>query len=373
MDFLTKQRIKRRTENGVTESYPVREDVFNYQGGSLFVAYKQLWDAVHDFDLGIAPNNTSVEHAFAGLSTFAIDDIVPLMTDYIRKLLRVQLGVLFLPYTIKQQNAIRRLRYLYPLQEEDKQRILKLQAYAETLIRAMDVPYTDEEGLQKYRAFEHYITKLVNLLYTVPKDQLWVVYERAQYALWRTREYKKDDNKINTALEYLAKYKKQSTDLVDKTFEAQLVDDITTCLIYSYPHPEMVLALENALNILDLYYTQVEASKLFIYDVRHKIKRYLLNATNTLDPRLIEWFRNGQRHKLDEEATKEPETIEHLYQVFLETLNHYQVTGKGYQSLVEQAYELKRRPYDDVRNLPSFIENMNIVENINPFKNKPRT
>lgn len=343
----------------------MNKDTLNYKGSSLFEAYKALWDAIHDYDTGITPTNKAVEHAFNYLSTFPFDKVCEIMTDYVRKLVKQQLGLTYLPYTKQQQQALSNLLDKYPTTEQEKQQIQQLMTVARKLIDVLpELPTT--EALVSHTTILGYIDQLTEQLYKLEVRFLWIVSESVAYALAKAKTYLGRENvKVETAIDYINLYHKRYGK-PEKTLEQQLVEDISVLMMYNYPHPQMVLALENAEKVLDLYYTETDASKLFVDDMRYKIKRYIGHATEVLGSHLIQWFR--QPPKVE---TEEPETtVEQQYQDFLTKLNHYQMYGDNLQAVLEAAKALKLLPYQQVAQLPNFITNMNIADNLQPFPGK---
>ena len=338
----------------------ITKDTLNYKGSSLFAAYKALWDAVHEYDMGIMPNNKRVQHAFDALATFPFEDVVNIMPDYIRKLVRAQLGLNYLPYTVKQLEAIKQLTTKYPTTKEEKTLINNLLTVINKLVDSLpngknilpSIPHAEVIQL---------IETLAKLLYTLNIKHLWIVSESALVALEKAKIYLGIPYPpVEAAIDYIKRHY-ALTGKPTKTMEQQLVDDISTLMMYQYPHPEMVLALENAERVLDVYYTETQASKLFVDDMRYRIKRYIGLSTEKLTARLVEWFRNKEHVPKVEE---QKETAAEVYARFLKALQVYQLTAQGIQELLELAAQLKAMPYSEVANLKAFHENIYLVDRI---------
>lgn len=337
-------------------------------GVSLFTSYKTLWETVHTFDHTLTPNTLAIEHALSVLRTFPFDKVTEIMTDHVRKLTARFLGLMYLPYNTKQNNAIQHLLYHYPTTETDKELITTVQTRSQRLRDFVDAEFKVKDKYPLRKQATAFVTELTDVLYDIPAKHLWIVVDELRHHLTLAKEFLGDDNSILTALDYLFKYKESLRDKDFESFEQQLVNDITILLAHKGHHPQIVMALENALNVLSLYYTPVTASKLFIQDVEYQMRRYIAFAEQALGSRLMTWFRNETWKQID--TTSEEEVIDTemevntLYQTFLSTLNQYQQFGTHRKELFEYATKLKSLPYNMVSGLRGFATNMIIVDNI---------
>ena len=287
------------------------------------------------------------------------------MTDYIRKLVKQQLGLMYLPYTKEQQKALHNLLDKYPTTNEAKTLVELVMNHAKVLISVLPENASTEPTVSHTTILKH-IDGLCSHLYKLPVAHLWIVSESVIYALSKAKLYLgRPNEKVDTAIEYIreyhAKYGKPT-----KTFEQQLVEDITTLSLYNYPHPEMTIAMENAEKVLDLYYTETEASKLFITDMRYKIKRYLGLAYETLGVELINRF----KYPAKKDTQPKAKTIDEIYQELVMAISQYEKDKDNLQQVLELATLIRSYPYKDVEHLPDIKTYLNMVDNIHPFKPK---
>ena len=329
----------------------------NYQGVSLLATYAALWKAVHEYDKHVTANNLTIEHYFNQLATFPFQDVVDLFSDYVRKLVRNFLGLMYLPYTQAQSTSIQHLRNSYPIEEEDVKHIRLIRKYSRSLTEDVKQVITSSEIIPNRPLSQHFDT-LLKMVYDCPEKYLWIVKPDIETLMGLLERLFVKDNRIETLSKYLKGKFKDLPQLKD--FDGQLVEDITNCLLYTHPHPEMYLALENAKKILSLYYTPVDAAKLFIYNVEYKINRYLDSSYYKLDKYLIDWFRNPLNYQKEKELT-----IEQKYQRFLTVLDQYRSTGFDLKTVLEYGNELRNLPYDQVSELPGFVTNMKYVDQLN--------
>ena len=302
-------------------------------------------------------NNLTIEHYFNRLATFPFQDVVDVFSDYLRKLVRNFLGLMYLPYTQAQSTSIQHLRNSYPIEEEDVKHIRLIRKYSRSLTEDVKQVITSSEIIPNRPLSQHFNT-LLKMVYDCPEKYLWVIKPDIEVLMKLLERLFVKDNRIETLSKYLTGKFKDLPQLKD--FDGQLVEDITNCLLYTYPHPEMYIALENAKKILSLYYTPVDAAKLFIYNVEYKINRYLDSSYYKLDKYLIDWFRNPLNYQKEKELT-----IEQKYQRFLTALDRYRSTGFDLKIVLEYGNELRNLPYDQVSELPGFVTNMKYVDQLN--------
>lgn len=355
--------ITRQLRQGeLTESHVHPRDYVNSKGVSLFDTYRVLWNAVNEYDMKITVDTTTVANTFRRFIYFPFEEVARVMSDHVRKLLRFQLRFLFLPYTKRQAVAINRLKTQYPKTEQDK---LALNAIFEDCDK-LDGFYTQSLislSSADRMVLEKTVTSLNEKVFELNQKQLWIVLPRVTHTLSSTAKYL-NESKTEVTLGYLDKYKKEYGYEI-LAFEDQLIEDITQLSSLNLIHPDVYLALEEALHLLELYYTPIAASKLFIDNVEYKIKRYLAKAREELGIGLIEEFRHPQQ--LIENQSEEKLTVEKQYKEFLILFNEYQTTGKGLYRLLEATAELKKLPYDEIEHLAGFAQKIAIVESINPF------
>lgn len=337
-------------------------------GVSLFASYKALWETVHEFDHTLSPNTIAIEHALSVLRTFPFDKVTDIMTDHVRKLTARFLGLMYLPYNTKQNHAIQHLMNHYPITDNDKDQITLIQTRSQRLKAFLDEEFKVKDKYPLRKQVKAFVSEITDILYDIPVKYLWMIVDDLRHHLVLTKEFLGEDNAVLTALDYLFKYKESIRDKGFETFEQQLVNDISILLSHKGYHPEIVIAFENALKVLSLYYTPVTASKLFIQDVEYLMKRYIAHAEKSLGERLMRWFRE-QRWKettidQSEDNVDTVEDVYKLYQLFLTTLNHYQQFGSQRKQLFEYATQLKALPYHMVAPLRGFATNMIIVDNI---------
>ena len=302
-------------------------------------------------------NNLTIEHYFNQLATFPFQDVVDVFSDYVRKLVRNFLGLMYLPYTQTQSTSIQHLRNSYPINEEDVKLIRLIRKYSRSLTEDVKQVITSSEIIPNRPLSQHFDT-LLKMVYDCPEKNLWVIKPDIEVLMKLLERLFVKDNRIETLSKYLKGKFKDLPQLKD--FDGQLVEDITNCLLYTHPHPEMYIALENAKKILSLYYTPVDAAKLFIYNVEYKINRYLDSSYYKLDKYLIDWFRNPLNYQKEKELT-----IEQKYQRFLTALDQYRSTGFDLKTVLEYGNELRNLPYDQVSELPGFVTNMKYVDQLN--------
>lgn len=291
--------------------------------------------------------------------------MVRLFNDHFRKQLRFQLKHLFLSYTNKQWHAIDRLLNNYPGTKEQKESIETVIKITDKLTDLEASGIMDKDRLAIRHQVERLLVELCKRTFEIPKEHLWIVSDKVHHVLYITKGYY-PYTETELTLGYLDKYH----DVYPSErlpFEQQLVEDVTQLSILSFIHPEAVIALEKALDLFDLYYTEVEVSKLFIDDVVYKIKRYLAKARESLNKGLIDRFRNRQVALELNKVEDTTETVESLYRRFLDALNQYQVSGQGLYELLSLYHELQKRPYKEVMYLPGFSRKMALVSEINPF------
>lgn len=334
-------------------------------GVSLFATYREVWQSLLEFDTQLATENHAVVGFLRKLSTFRFKDIVEVMTDYTRKLSAKYAGLFHLPYTTRQLQAIERLTNHYPTDPEIKDNIT-------SLISTLEI-FRGLVGLIKQEStYKQAVSKALPLLYKVPSEYLWFIKDSVANRLTEAKDVLGDDISILTALDYLSKYKQPFETEYD-SFEGQLVSDISTLLAYRAPHPEIVIALENALRILNQYYTPTAASRLFIDDVFYKIRLYIDTSLKAIAPEVMEWFRNKGWEDNTSDVSEDidinklsKDEIINLYQRFIKALNYYQLYNDKEQKVYELATLLKQLPFDKVSFLfpHGFVENLAIVDNI---------
>lgn len=361
-DFLAVKIAQKLEKGEVVESHLHPKDFVNSKGTSLFETYRSLWDSVNEYDMKITVDNTSVKNKFNQFIHFPFKEVANIMSDYVRKLLRFQLRFLFLPYTLRQAEAVSRLKKGYP--DTDAYNLIKeIIRLCDTLDGFYTGALVDKLTANDKEALNRYIKSLTEKVYHLPVKVLWVITPRVLHTLTVYEPIVKLQH-LDVAKAYLEKYKKEYGFEI-RPLEEQIVEDITQLSSMNLIHPDVYLALENALYLLGIYYGPVEASKLFIDNVEYKIKRYLAKAREELGPKLIDEFRN------ELVAYKQPEvpkpTVEELYQTFLVYLNEYQTYGENLPRLLEAAEELRALPYKDVGHLPGLHAKLLLVENINPF------
>nr|DAS95001.1 MAG TPA: hypothetical protein [Caudoviricetes sp.] len=264
---------------------------------------------------------------------------------------------MYLPYTQAQSTSIQHLRNSYPINEEDVKLIRLIRKYSRSLTEDVKQVITSSEIIPNRPLSQHFDT-LLKMVYDCPEKHLWVIKPDIEVLMKLLERLFVKDNRIETLSKYLKGKFKDLPQLKD--FDGQLVEDITNCLLYTHPHPEMYIALENAKKILSLYYTPVDAAKLFIYNVEYKINRYLDSSYYKLDKYLIDWFRNLLNYQKEKELT-----IEQKYQRFLTALDRYRSTGFDLKIVLEYGNELRNLPYDQVSELPGFVTNMKYVDQLN--------
>lgn len=358
-DFISKKVVKtvEPEQNKELERITFKNDVFNYQGVSLLATYTSLWKAVNEYDKNVTANNLTVEHYFNEIATFPFKDVADIFTDYLRKLVRNFIGLMYLPYTQAQANSVYNLRNIYPVAENDFKLIELMRKYIRALGEDINKLVSTTE-LVPNKPFGKYLDNLLNMVYDCPEQYLWVVKPELDTLLKQIEKLIVKDNRIETVKLYLNGKLKESK--LNKDFDGQLVEDITNCLLYTHPHPEMYLALENAKKILSLYYTPVDAAKLFISNVEYKINRYLDLVYNKLDKQLLDWFRSPHHEKAEEQLTTQEK-----YKRFLTALDKYRATNTGLKLVLEYGNELRNLPYHEVSELAGFMENMKYVDYLN--------
>lgn len=337
---------------GKVESFIERQDTLNHEGISLFDSYQTLWQAVHENETDILPQKETIENAMRMLATYPFEEVSRVMTDYVRSRSARILGLLFSPYSKKQNEALQRLLHQYPSSKEDKTllddligKLNKINTYLEET--------DDDVALTQFKPMLSLIKDTCKLVYSVPVKYLWIIADKTSSTLNRVYTYNGEIPEVKAVMGYLAEYRSNATRL--KAFELQLIDDISTILVFTYPHPQMVIAIENAINTLSLYYSPIQASTLFIDDTEYKMKRYLEHAKEYLGEQLINRFRHCQKEDNEKEYTPAE-----IYQRMVNNLNRYLIDNDKsvIGALALDKTLLEGFPWQHVHQLPEFKLNM---------------
>lgn len=301
-----------------------------------------------------------------------------MFNDYIRELDRTHLLKTCLPYTEKQAEVIKRLLTAYSTDINVKEQIAELDKDISTIQLTVRSFPNDVNGLLRYKPVYEQIDKFVSDVYKLPANQVWVRIQSIIETIELIMTYVGNDTKLKTLVKYLSPYKQDLQSGKIKTFESQLVSDITTLLMYDYHHPETVLALEQAKKVLSFYYTPTEASKLFVIDVISKIDNYIADAVKSLPKSLIERFKAGKVLIKDsdgdtdideqEKINRRKLEIARMYERFVEALHAYMNYKTEKQTLIECATMLEAYPYKDVAHLVNLQSNLEIYHAINFYE-----
>lgn len=328
-------------EYGMTDHLVQQNDTFGFNGKSLFQSYQRLWKAAHEYEMDVLVDNKAVESAFHEMVYFPFNKVSQVFTDSLRQLVSNALGFRFHAYSHKQAEAIERLRYYYPTESDNVMIIKMIQQELYDVNKAIDIARCCNTNERKF-------DKVIEAVYRLPVNYLWII---ARSVINTAKKMKRQTYQISGVVQYLKDHSVYHLDIIPD-FEQQLVNDISTICVYSYPHPEHVLAAEKAVKVLTLYYTPVEASKLFVENVMYKLQRYVQINTARLSEKLIEYFRKYSPNE------KQTTTLEERYRLFIQAANEYIRRGMQKQYFMEEFLYFNALPKSISAVLPLFEVNM---------------
>lgn len=228
---------------------------------------------------------------FNKFATFPFAKVVKMFDDETRALASKYLGITYLPYSEKQLEVINRSMTAYPYTEKVRDEIKSLTSHLKSLERkiALAINQSQRDYLFADKTFIKEVEETSIKVYDIPTGYFWMIVSLVEKTYTSMKLCKDAENTVNAVLNYVADYRKNTLANYDD-FEQQLVADITTLMIYSYPHPEMVLAVERLKKVLELYYAPTEYSKLFMQDIEAKMKRYIVESRRKLGKELMDIF-----------------------------------------------------------------------------------
>nr|DAS75684.1 MAG TPA: hypothetical protein [Caudoviricetes sp.] len=334
----------------------MRDDTTNYQGVSLFETYQELWRAINNREIGVSENGAHIKQYYDLLSTFPFIRVAEILSNEVRRGIKDYLPLLYLPYTMEQAKALNRLRTIYPTTKAEKQPIIDIINNVTAIETALEEYKDLEDKLPLYRPLMKYIDVINSLLYQIDNKFLWIVIGRIEVCYHYLSKQIGKHNGVDTAREHIRYVKEKQAERL-QSFEKQLVEDVTTCLVFRTAHPDMVLALENAVKVLNLFYTPVEASKLFIDNVAYKLDRYIKESRLALGEPLMKIFTEGSKYDHEVSTANDAKTI---YQKMLDEIKTYQQSKQvsTLQKLLELHHALSEFPFKETQHLAGFTENM---------------
>lgn len=349
----------------------VSSDTFNYLGESLFSVYKTFWKNLHDVDLNLNDYRDALGMGFNKFSTFPFAKVVKMFDDETRALASKYLGITYLPYSEKQLEVINRSMTAYPYTEKARDEIKTLTTLLKSLETkiATAIHQAQRDYLFADKTFISEVEEASMKVYDIPTTYFWMIVSLVEKTYTSMKLCKDAENMVNAVLQYVSDYRKNTLSNLDD-FEQQLVADITTLMIYSYPHPEMVLAVERLKKVLELYYAPTEYSKLFMQDIETKMKRYIVESRRLLGKELMDVFEFPEPKAASEEDTRRVLVERWLhYLTYIRSMvdNPSKVTETK-QYLYEETTYFRSLPYRVTEDLKDFDKTIKLADSLVVFE-----
>lgn len=348
-------RPDQRGDKATLDFFDLTKDIYDFRNNSLIETYKQIWVKSQGLRHGNG-DTKDLMLAFDKLKTFPFVSVVNLMSDYMRDLLRNQLGFLGNPYTNQHLEAIDRLLTKYPDNTDTIKQLDNVNTLVDDLYQLL------QNELVLVHQVSAKLVDLIEVIYQIPSQYLWERLPKV-YALIDTlmnqvkSSWFNDHHALDALHQYLKLQVEQNT-TPSHDMETQYVRDVSLLLQWNYPHPEVILAMEKAFAYMKMKYTQTEINKLFITNVVGKIKT-LLKQGEQIDFMVMNWFK---RYRLGEievemESLTEEAKAEAVYQRLKEEVVIWQLYGQNKQALSEVLAKVKAIPmgllfrFTDLRHL----------------------
>lgn len=310
--------------------------------------------------MGLTVDTTAIQAQFNKLATFPFDNVVEIMTNHVRELLKRALHLSYLPYTEKQQIALYNTLNRYPLESD----VITQLKEVRQLVSTIDNQVVNASTIERLSQADGNIFKLSEIVYQIPDRYYWMVAAELHTLYTKLHDLAPHDVTINTVREYLKAHHLRKTTAKLADLDIQVSDDVTAlCYTYTYPHPEVYFALLKANEFMRTFYGEIRASMLFIYDVNFKVAEYLEKVRNTFDGIILD----AVYQRLYPSETKHREyTTSELVTLLVRTIAEYQQhpAPSLKQMVLEYAEALMQKPYHELRHYKDLNQYLDTVDKI---------